>query len=123
MSICVVWIDRENAKLFEFSHEKMERRNLQSTHVDHHTHRFDAIEQRQREQTLFSELVTHVSEAPKLLILGPGVAKHRFQNYLTEHFPALAKKVVACEAMDHPTDSQIAAFARRYFNLPTPERF
>lgn len=116
MSIYVVWVDREHAKLFQFSQEKMERKSFQARHFDHHTHRLDGLDQRRQEAAFFSDVVSHLSEAAKLLILGPGVAKHHFQNYLGEHFPILAKKVVACETVDHPTDPQIAAIARKFFN-------
>ena len=115
MSIFVIWVDREHAKLFQFSQEKMERKNLQARHTDHHTHRQDSLDDKQHEHSFFSDLSSQISEAAKVLILGPGVAKHHFQNYLIEHQPGLAKKVVGCETVDHPTDPEIAAYAKRFF--------
>ena len=120
MSIFVIWVDREHAKLFQFSNEKMERKHLQARHQDHHTHPVDDLDLKRRETKFFSEVTPHLSEATRILILGPGVAKHHFQNYLIEHFPILAKKVVGCENVDHPTDPQIAALARKFFNLSMP---
>ena len=117
MSIFVIWVDRDHAKLFQFSNEKMERINLHASHQDHHTHRLDQIDQKQQDNSFFSEVAARLSEATRILILGPGVAKHHFQNYLTEHLPALAKKIAGCETVDHPTDSQIAALARKFFNM------
>lgn len=121
MSIFVIWVDREHARIFQFSNEKMERKHLQARHQDHHTHPFDGIDQKKQESEFFTEVITHLAipevESTRILILGPGVAKHHFQNFLNEHQPALAKKVVGCETVDHPTDAQIAALARKFFNL------
>ena len=115
MSLTVVWIDRENAKLFQFSSEKMERKHVEERHADHHTHRNEAIVQQLHERVFFSKVVPHLNESSEVLILGPGVAKHHFQNHLNEHFPAIARKVVGCETVDHPTDPEIAAMARKFF--------
>ncbi len=115
MSISIVWIDREHAKLFQLSNEKMERKHLESRHQDHHTHRLDNLDQNDYGQAFFSQVVAELADPLKILILGPGVGKHHFQNYLTEHWPLFAKRVVGCEAVDHPTDPQIAALAKKFF--------
>ncbi len=117
MSNFVIWIDREHAKIFQISAEKMERKSLRSTHAEHHTHKIDGLDQQHQEKRLFADAALLLKEAQHLLILGPGVAKHHFQNYLLEHHPALAKKISACEAVDHPSDAQIAALARTHFEI------
>jgi stalled ribosome rescue protein Dom34 len=115
MKCFVVWIDRENAKVFEFSREKMERKTLKSHSPDHHTHRMDNKDSERIEKKLFLEVAEELSSDSQILILGPGVVKHHFQNYLNEHHPILSKRVVACETVDHPTDPQIAAQAMKFF--------
>ena len=120
MTCFIVWMDRENAKVFHFSREKMERKTLKSHSHDHHTHRMDNRDAERMEKKLFQEVAEELSSNSQILILGPGVAKHHFQNYLNEHHPILAKKVVACETVDHPSDSQIAAQAMRFFTGTAP---
>jgi len=117
MSIFVIWIDREHAKLFQFSNDKMERKALHAKHPDHHTHVIGQLDLAQWEKTFFTEVANHLESSSQILILGPGIAKHHFQTYLMEHHPLLSKKVVGCEAVDHPTDGQIASLARRFFKL------
>jgi stalled ribosome rescue protein Dom34 len=95
----------------------MERKTIQSRHTDHHTHQFDSIDHKNQEWHFFQEVATNLADADRLLILGPGVAKHHFRSYLVEHLPALAKKLVGCETVDHPTDNQIAAFAQKFLNM------
>lgn len=109
MSIFVIWIDQEQAKLFQFSHDKMERKYWQAGHQ---------VNQKKQEQALFSEISGHLSQALRILILGPGVAKNHFKDYLIKHLPAVNKKVVKCETVDHPTDSQIAALVQKFFKMP-----
>lgn len=117
MSVYVIWIDRHNAKLFEFSNEKMERKNLQARHQDHHTHRFDSMDVKRQELEFFGEVANEIRDPSRILILGPGMAKHHFRTYLVEHRPVLARTVMGCENVDHPTDAQIAALARSVFKI------
>ena len=117
MSAFAIWIDRDHAKLFEISPEKMERKTIQAKHTDHHTHQPDALDHKNQDWHFFKEVTTYLSSADRVLILGPGVAKHHFRSYIVEHNPALAKRLVGCETVDHPTDNQIAAFALKFFNL------
>ena len=111
----VIWIDREHAKIFQFDAEQASQKNLSVKHTEHHTHRQDNFDHMRYESRLFADSAAQLKSAEKLLILGPGVAKHHFQNYLAEHFPLLSKKVVACESSDHPTDPQLFAYAKKYF--------
>jgi stalled ribosome rescue protein Dom34 len=117
MSAFVVWLDREHARVFEFSSSKMERRNLTARHAEHHTHELDQLDRQTWEKAYFTDLTALLTGASRLLLVGPGLAKHHFQNYLSEHFPLLSKRVVGCEVVDHPTDGEIAAMARKVFKL------
>ena len=51
----------------------------------------------------------------EILITGPGAAKTELMSYLTQHAPETAKRVCGVEALDHPTDNEIVAFARKHF--------
>src|SRR5689334_9759493 len=120
MTCFLIWIDRSSAKVFQVSPEKMERKILKSHYHDHHTHRLDSRDFEQMEKKPFQEAAEILSQEGQILILGPGVVKHHFLNYLNEHYPVLSKKVVGCESVDHPTDSQIAAQALKYFKVTAP---
>ena len=119
MSIFIIWVDRENAKLFQFSQLKMERSQVKAQYADHPAHQIDALDRTRSEKEFYNELASKMSEASQILIIGPGVARHHFQNHLLEHFPIVAKKVVGCENVDQPTDSQVALIAQRFFKLGT----
>jgi stalled ribosome rescue protein Dom34 len=110
MSNFVIWLDQAHTKIFEFSRERMERKNIYSDL----RLKIDQIDLQRQERKYFSEIYNNISQASKLLLLGPGITKHHFQNYLQEQAPALSKKIIGIETTDHPTDAQIATFAGRF---------
>ena len=116
MNIFIVWLDRENARIFHINQEKMQRNSLKSHRNTHHKHSRGEL-QKQEEHTFHRELVGKLQEASHILLLGPGLSKHHFLNYVIEHHPALSKKIVGCETVDHPTDAQIAEHARKFFSV------
>ena len=56
-----------------------------------------------------------LAEAAEVLVVGPGVAKLEFIKHVAKHEHALEPKIVGVETVDHPTDGQLVAYARRYF--------
>jgi stalled ribosome rescue protein Dom34 len=115
-----IWLDRTEARLFRFPKEKNSRERFRATHTEHHTHRPDALDQQREEKVLFELIAQKLKGEAAILIFGPGVAKYHFRNYLNEQHPLTARKVVACQAMDHPTDRQIETFAERYLWAQVP---
>jgi stalled ribosome rescue protein Dom34 len=115
MNVAVIWIDREHAQFYLLSNDKMERREFRGHHQEHHRHVRDSIEKEREERGLFQEAGQALEGADKILILGPGMAKHHFRNYMVEQKPLLAKKIIGVETVDHPSDGQIAALARKFY--------
>ncbi|MCE9575845.1 MAG: translational machinery protein [Deltaproteobacteria bacterium] len=52
-----------------------------------------------------------------VLIVGPSTAKLDFIRYVHAHDRALEARIVGVETVDHPTDGQLVAYARKYFEL------
>jgi hypothetical protein len=124
MSPHIVWIDQEHAKVFCLENrapaaDERGPRIVRSRHPDHHTHRPDAIDHQNRSHQIFNDTARLLDEASAVLLVGPGLAKHLFNGYLAEHYPRTFRKVVGCEPMDHPTDAQIRAFGKRFFDART----
>jgi hypothetical protein len=116
MSMSVVWVDLEKAKLFHFAEDRMERETVAATRVEHHTHRIEGDERDC--WPMYDAIAEKVGSAKRVLILGPGVARMHLHNRMKDKFPGIAKRVVGCERSDHPTDQQIAAYAMKYFQKP-----
>lgn len=117
MTSLAIWLDQEQAKFFRFNNEKVETSHLKSKHQDHHHHHPDHLDQQRQEHAFFAEAAGKITDASRVLILGPGGAKDHFHKYLVEHHAEMAKRVAGCETVDHPSDPQIAAHARKFFDL------
>lgn len=114
MSKIVVWMDTEHAKLFHIGGEKIAPTIVSRHEVRHHS--AHEPEMKQHHEKLYKELTEHLKDAGEILLLGPGVAKNQFQHFLKERAHAhLADKVVGVENADHPSDSQILDYAKRFF--------
>lgn len=61
------------------------------------------------------EDVEALKGAEEILVVGPANAKTGFVKYLDTHAQDLRRKVVAVETVDHPTDGQVLAYARKHF--------
>lgn len=99
----MVWLNREQAKLFRFSEDRMERHAFRTNESD---------------EDLHSQIADKLTGTKKILILGSELAKNHFLNHLKDKHPILAKRVIACETADHASDQQIAEYARKYFQKP-----
>ena len=60
-----------------------------------------------------------VSQAGSILITGPASAKKELAAYVKQDQPGVAARIVGIEAMDHPSDGELLAFARKFF-APVP---
>ena len=106
----ILWLDRENAKLFNLEEGKLSTKHLHAHDPNHHTH---VINQDEKDSQRFYKTVhEHIKDKKDIVILGPGLAKKHFQTYLETHFPVFQKSVMAYVTVDHPTDHQIM----QYFN-------
>jgi len=113
MSSYVLWLDSEHAKIFKFLPGKVEPHTLKRSEPDHHTH---AHKEDQSSEHFFHQVADYLKSATELLIVGPGLAKTHFKTHLEKHHhQQLAQKVLGVESMDHPTDAQIVAAARKSF--------
>jgi hypothetical protein len=121
-----VWIDHTEARVFHVQPESPG--HVQPEPIDEatvfspqhliHRHpkgRGDPREHPDDAVRFFKEVAQSLRSADTVLIVGPASAKHEFANYLQSHDPGLRAKVAGIETLDHPTDREIVAYARKYF--------
>ena len=69
-----------------------------------------------RRITLFLQAVAQsIADAGAVLVTGPANAKTELVKHISQHDPRLMKIIVGVETVDHPSDGQLVAYARRYF--------
>jgi stalled ribosome rescue protein Dom34 len=60
-------------------------------------------------------VATALSAAHEIVVTGPAQAKAELMEWMRRHAPQTAAKVLGVETLDHPTNGEIVAFAKRYF--------
>ena len=55
------------------------------------------------------------SAAGTILIVGPAGAKTELANHLAAHAPGLSTRVAGVETVDHPSEGELLALARQFF--------
>ena len=125
MSTFVVWLDHEHARVFCVLGEKLQLVELNAHQQESATHAramaLDSGDQDRRARAMFKAIGDQMIDAQRILILGPGLAKHLFLGHLSEHSPRLFKKVKGCETVNHLNQHQILAIVEKYFRL-VPQR-
>jgi stalled ribosome rescue protein Dom34 len=112
----VVWLDHSEAHVLHFTPEEVEKalihakephKRLHAKHTLHEKHHVD--------QDFHHQVVEAVKGAKEILVTGPGSAKLELVKHIHEHDRDLVPCLVGVETVDHPSDGQLLAYARKYF--------
>ena len=114
----VIWIDHQEAHVMYLSQEASEAEIIKTKSTHSHLHH-KANEVGSGKLALDSKYLHSVIEAVKeskeILILGPGSAKLELIKHAHHHDQQIAAKIVGVETVDHPSDKEILAYARKFF--------
>ena len=119
----VVWIDHHSAQVLQFDAEHVQAQKVKAH--SHHTKQHGSTVRTEHE--FFAEVCDALAGIPELLITGAHTAQADFKHHVEKHRPALLAQITGYETVDHPSDAQLVALARKYFvkfdhmaGLPTP---
>ncbi len=107
----VVWTDHRNAQVLEFDKEHVVAHKIREHRhytAQHGSETRDAHE-------FLGAICNALDGVGEFIVTGPHTALSDFRHYVEKHRPATAARVVAYEAVDHPTDKQLVALARKHF--------
>ncbi len=114
----IVRLDHSQARVFSFNPDEVDEMRVLS-HPPHRQmhHKAGTIGSGKSEEdhAFFHTITAALDQAGEVLVVGPGAAKLHFIRYLHRYDPALEPKLVGVETVDHPTDRQVVAYARKYF--------
>lgn len=113
----IVWLDHQKATIIDFSFDDRHVQRVTSANPVQ-LHRKSGPMGPGRapdDRHFFDEVSRAIETSMEVLVTGPGTAKVAYKADLDKRHPALAKKVVGVESLDHPSDGELLAFARRYF--------
>lgn len=113
-----VWIDHQEARIFRIEPTSFDAAELEAP--THHLHKHprgaeEPTEHPDDAKRFFHDVTRALEEADEILIVGPSTAKLQLIKYVSKTVPALEPRIVGVETVDHPTDRQFAAYARKYF--------
>ncbi len=65
----------------------------------------------------FSDVSDSVNGADVALVTGGKTTLADFRHYVAKHRPHTAARIVSCDVVDHPTENQLIARGRKFFEL------
>jgi stalled ribosome rescue protein Dom34 len=113
----VIWIDHREARVFHFGPLDVEKLVLRPDHPTRHIHhKANSIGSGRASANLdyLHAVAESVADAGAVLIAGPANAKTELVEYIRLHDPKLTKVIAGVETVDHPSDAQLVAYARKY---------
>jgi stalled ribosome rescue protein Dom34 len=119
----VVRIDHQSAQVLQF-----DAQHVQAEKVKAHTHHTAQHGSTVRaEHEFYGHVADALAGVQQVLVVGAGTAAAAFKSYCEKHRPETAHHIVGIEVVDHPTEPQLVALARKYFvahdrmaGAPTP---
>ncbi len=114
----IVWLDHQHCRVICFSGEEStlnEVRSENGTGRIHNKSGAPGSGHAADDHKFFDEIVHQVGAVPKVIVAGPGTAKNAFVSYVQKRHRHFAERVASVETVDHPTDGELLAHARRSF--------
>lgn len=114
----VVWLDYTDARISAFDHARGCNEAIHSYSIDPQ-HWVDAdarsVSRAPQSARFFDDIAAHLQGAQAVLIAGPGFERLELMMHLANNHPTAAQKVVALEAVDHPSDEELMPWERKHF--------
>ncbi|PKO92128.1 MAG: translational machinery protein [Betaproteobacteria bacterium HGW-Betaproteobacteria-1] len=118
LSHVVVWLDHQEAHVIQFNADTHENSTITTRSKHGHVHQKAGVVgsgHAAADQNYLHEVAAAVAGCGEILIVGPGTGKLELIKHMNRHDPAIAEKVVGVETVDHPSDGQLLAYAKKYF--------
>lgn len=107
----VVLVDHHTAQVLQFDADHVKSQKVKS-HT-HHTKQHGSSVRTEHE--FFGEVCDALAGVAEVMVTGSHTAQADFRHYVEKHRAPLAQHIVAWETVDHPSDNQLLALARKYF--------
>jgi len=114
----VIWIDHQEAHVMFLSEDASEAEVIKSKSTHAHLHHKGGQVGSGRlalDSKYLHSVIQVVNESKEILILGPGSAKLELIKHAHQHDAKIAARIVGVETVDHPSDKEILAHARKFF--------
>lgn len=116
----IVWIDHHEAKIFYVESHEVEKIHVLPEHPHSRVHlggSADKGKKLKEDPHYYHNVVEALKDAAEVLVVGPAQAKLELMKHIASHDSKMLSKIVGVESVDHPSDGQIAKYARDYFKI------
>jgi hypothetical protein len=116
----LVWIDHQVARIFHFDADTNATQTVHGTHAHQHLHHkanSGGSGHAPVDKQFLERVSAAIADAGAILVCGPAGAKVELHKHLEHQHPQLAARISAVETLDHPTDGELLAHGRKYFEV------
>ncbi|MFA6266529.1 MAG: translational machinery protein [Pseudolabrys sp.] len=116
----VIWIDHREARVFHFNPTEIDKLTLHPDHPTKHIHhKANSIGSGHAapDSEFLHAVAESVADAGAILITGPANTKTQLVAHIEHHDPKLKALIKGVETVDHPSDGELVAHARKYFSV------
>lgn len=107
----VVWTGQQSAHIVQFDPERVEAQKVKAR--SHSTAQNGSGVRTQHE--FFGTLCDSLDGIAEVLVTGSHTSIAALRHYVDKYRPHTAKRVVGYEVVDHPSEKQLVALARKFF--------
>jgi stalled ribosome rescue protein Dom34 len=114
----VVWIDHQEAHVIQFNANESESEIIKTKSKHKQVHQKAGITgsgHNNTDQNYLHQVIQALSGIDEILIVGPGSAKLELFKHAHSHDSKISEKIIGVETVDHPSDRQLLAHAKKYF--------
>ena len=115
----VVWLDHAEAHVMHIAPDDVEKSIIHpnKAHQKHLHAKSGAVGSGRaaEDHNYYHAIAQALNGAQEILVVGPAQAKLQLIKHIHAHDHGLSDKVIGVETVDHPTDGQLVAYARKYF--------
>jgi stalled ribosome rescue protein Dom34 len=114
----VVWLDHSEAHVMHISPDDVEKSVIHPSKPHQHLHSKSGTlgsGRHAEDKGFYHAIVEALAGAQEVLVVGPAQAKLQLIKHIHAHDANMSDKIVGVETVDHPTDGQLVAYARKYF--------
>lgn len=110
-SRAIISIDHHHALIQQFHGEKVQRQAV-NEHAHNTRQHASAV---RTEHEFFGQVCDAMAGIAEILVAGSHMAVVDFRHYVEKHHPALMPNIAGWETVDHLTNGQLVAMARKFF--------
>ena len=107
----IAFVDHQSAEVLQFGSEHAVERKLHE-HLKFTRQHHSGV---RSEHEFFAQVCDALDGIAEVLVVGGHTGLADFRHYVDKHRPLTAQRIVGYEVVDHPSENQLVALARRHF--------